>query len=103
MCQNDKDAIFLLLICTGRDHPKFPGGTDLGVQNVIPKERRGAPKVLDRIRTSVRFLWRWSMTAVCECISVVAQTLSYPAQLATQEKFDFLKVAHFIPYGQTSW
>ena len=30
---------------------------------------------MNRIRTSVRFLWRWRRMAVCECNVVVAQTL----------------------------
>jgi len=55
----------------------------VGDQNVTLKERRGAPKFLNRIRTSVRFLWRWRRTAVCECNVLVAQTLSYPTQLAS--------------------
>ena len=35
------------------------------------------------MHTSVRFLWRWRRMVVCECNGVVAQSLSYPTQLAT--------------------
>jgi hypothetical protein len=49
----------------------------VGVQNVTLKERRGAPKFMNRIHTSVRFLWRWRRMPVCECLGVAAQTFSY--------------------------
>jgi len=70
----------LVLICTGREHAEFPDGTD-SIDTL--KERRGAHTFLNRNRTSFRFVWRWRRMAVCECNVVVAQTLSYPAQLAT--------------------
>jgi hypothetical protein len=58
-------------------HAKFPAGTDfVGDQNVTLKERRGEPKFLNRIRTSVRFLLRWRRMAVCERNVLVAHTLS---------------------------